>query len=79
MKISDLIALLQVEKDLNGDLDVAILTEAPDGLFCFNRHVKAEVVDMMDPSETVLAIAWGEVLPDEDYDQPRRAPLKLVD
>ena len=64
------------------NIEVMILTDTPDGLFCFTESV-ADVVGMpideyTDKEEQVFVLAWPELLPEEDDDRPTLKVVKWI-
>lgn len=87
MKCSDLVMKLQAVMQHMGDIDVVILTETPEGLFCVDPAPVAEIVEVpIGPTETMLtcfAVGWlptiyGEELPEDAAEAPPRRDLKLL-
>ena len=70
MKVTDLIKALEETLDAVGDVDVAILTDTPDGLFHADINPIAGVVQLpvdeyKDEMVTVFAVGWNGMFNEE--------------
>ena len=84
MKISDCIKELQEILKEDGDLEVAVLTETDDGMFCETYDPIIDAIDVpadeyTDNMETICIIAWPHIFDDDDTEEEtEKKLLKLL-